>query len=186
MMELQDHFLIAMPQMEDDYFAHSVVYICEHNDQGTMGLVLNQPTDLSIAELCAKMNFMMKTDRTYGNDLVLAGGPVNIERGFILHTKTAQTFKHSYKVTEQLSLTTSADIIDTFGTAQAPEKYLVALGCASWTANQLESEIANNDWLVVPANNRILFDVPYEDRWLEANLLLGIQHHNFAHQAGHC
>lgn len=100
MMELQDHFLIAMPQMEDDYFAHSVVYICEHNDQGTMGLVLNQPTDLSIAELCAKMNFMMKTDRTYGNDLVLAGGPVNIERGFILHTKTAQTFKHSYKVTD--------------------------------------------------------------------------------------
>lgn len=83
-------------------------------------------------------------------------------------------------------MTTSADIIDTFGTAQAPEKYLVALGCASWTVNQLESEIASNDWLVVPANNRILFDVPYEDRWLEANLLLGIQHHNFAHQAGHC
>ena len=86
-MELQDHFLIAMPQLEDSYFQRTVIYICEHNDQGTMGLVLNQPTDLSIAELMAKMNFMMAGGRDYPNQLVLAGGPVNLERGFILHRK---------------------------------------------------------------------------------------------------
>ncbi len=185
-MELQDHFLIAMPQLEDSYFQRSVIYICEHNEQGSMGLVLTHPTDLSIAELMAKMNFMMADHRTYPNELVLAGGPVNVERGFILHTETAQPFQHSYKVTDNLRLTTSSDIIESFGTALAPEKYLVALGCASWSPQQLENEIAENSWLVVPANERILFDVPYEERWLAANQLLGIQSHNFAAQAGHC
>ncbi|HBO38676.1 MAG TPA: YqgE/AlgH family protein [Pasteurellaceae bacterium] len=185
-MELQDHFLIAMPQLEDSYFQRSVIYICEHNEQGTMGLVLNQPTDLSIAELMAKMNFMMASNHIYPDELVLAGGPVNMERGFILHTITGQSFQHSYKVNDNLQLTTSADIIETFGTPLAPEKYLVTLGCASWSPNQLENEIADNSWLVVPANEHILFDLPYQNRWLAANQLLGIQNHNFAYQAGHC
>lgn len=185
-MQLQDHFLIAMPDMQDETFSQSVIYLCEHNENGSMGLILNQPTDLSIAELCSKMNFMMKTDRTFSDDLVLSGGPVAIERGFILHTNTNEPFKHSYKITEHLSLTTSADIIDTLGSHKAPEKYLVALGCASWSVGQLEQEILDNDWLVVPADQRILFDVPYTERWLEANLLLGIQHHNFTYRAGHC
>lgn len=185
-MQLQDHFLIAMPQMEDETFAQTVIYLCEHNEAGSMGIILNQPTDLSVAELCSKMNFMMSSDRAFGNELVLSGGPMHTDRGFILHTNTQQVFKHSYKLTEQLSLTTSADILDTFGSHYAPEKYLVALGCASWAPAQLEHEILNNDWLIVPANNRILFDVPYGERWLEANLLLGIQHHNFSAYAGHC
>ena len=86
MMDLQDHLLIAMPNLDDSYFYRTVIYICEHNEKGSMGLVINQPTDLSIAELGAKMNFMMVTDRTYNDKLVLAGGPVNIDRGFILHT----------------------------------------------------------------------------------------------------
>ncbi|WP_040976798.1 YqgE/AlgH family protein [Necropsobacter massiliensis] len=185
-MELQNHFLIAMPHLEDEYFNRSVVYICEHNEQGAMGLVLTRPTDLSIAELCAKMNFMMADNRRYPNELVLAGGPTNLERGFILHTAAPRPFQHSYKVTDNLYLTTSADVIDSFGTPLAPHKYLVALGCASWSPEQLEQEIANNDWLIAPANERILFDVPCEERWLEANLLLGIHNHNFAYQAGHC
>lgn len=185
-MELQDHFLIAMPQLEDSYFQRSVIYICEHNEQGTMGLVLNQPTDLSIAELMAKMNFMMAGNYNYPDELVLAGGPVNMERGFILHTVTGKSFQHSYKVNDKLQLTTSADIIETFGTPLAPEKYLVTLGCASWGPNQLENEIADNSWLVVPANEHILFDLPYQNRWLAANQLLGIQNHNLAYQAGHC
>ena len=184
-MELQDHFLIAMPQLEDSYVQRTVIYICEHNDQGSMGLVLNQPTDLSIAELMAKMNFMMAGGREYPTQLVLAGGPVNVERGFILHTETENTFQHSYKITDNLRLTTSSDIVETFGTPLAPEKYLVALGCASWSPNQLANEIAENSWLLVPANEHILFDVPYSERWLAANQLLGIQHHNFAYQAGH-
>lgn len=185
-MQLQNHFLIAMPHLKDEYFHHSVVYICEHNDQGSMGLVITQPTDLGIAELCAKMNFLIAEERQYPNAWVLAGGPVNLERGFILHTATPTNFEHSFKINDNLVLTTSADILQSIGTEQQPKKYLVALGCASWSANQLEGEIANNDWLVVPANERILFDTHYEDRWLEAQMLLGIEQGNFANQAGHC
>ncbi len=181
-MNLQDHFLIAMPHLEDENFQRSVVYICENTEQGSMGLVLTQATDLSIAELCAKMNFMMADEREYSDKLVLLGGPVNLEHGFILHKKTAQEFQHSYKVTDQIYLTTSADIINTFGTAQSPEKYLVTLGCARWEPNQLENEIANNDWLVVPADENILFDVNSSERWFAANQLLGIEHVNFSYQ----
>lgn len=183
-MQLQDHFLIAMPHLNDDVFEQSVVYICEHNDKGAMGLSISHQTDLSIAELVSKVNFMMKTDRTFGNDYVLSGGPVNVDRGFILHTAAPQDFQHSYKVSDRLWLTTSADVIDTFGTPQSPEKYLVALGCASWSENQLEQEIANNDWLVVPATEYILFDEPCDTRWEAANRLLGIQPYNFSAKAG--
>ncbi|TDQ57621.1 putative transcriptional regulator [Mesocricetibacter intestinalis] len=185
-MELQDHFLIAMPNLDDSYFQRSIIYICEHNEQGSMGLMLNQPTDLSITELAAKLNFMMSDGRTYPEGYVLAGGPVNTERGFILHTATAQPFQNSYKVTDNLNLTTSADVIETFGTPDSPQKYLVALGCASWKPDQLEEEIADNAWLVVPASERILFDVPCEQRWLEAQQLLGFQYHNLADKAGYC
>lgn len=184
-MQLQDHFLIAMPHINDEYFYRSVIYMCEHNEQGSMGLVLTQPTDLSIAELVAKMSFMMANTKKFSQDVVLAGGPVNIENGFILHSKTHQSFQHSYKITERLQLTTSGDIIDTLGTAQQPEKYLVALGCASWSPHQLEDEIAEDAWLVVPANEHILFDVPYDRRWLEAMQLLGIQQGCLPYQAGH-
>ncbi|EIJ71802.1 YqgE/AlgH family protein [Pasteurella bettyae] len=185
-MELQDKFLIAMPNLQDSYFAYSVIYICEHNDQGTMGLVVNQPTDLSVAELVAKLNFMMADGRQYPDMFVLAGGPVNIERGFILHTTTEQDFEHSYKVTDNLQLTTSEDVITTFGTLKAPTKYLVALGCASWKPGQLEEEISENAWLVVPANERVLFDVPFENRWAEAQQLLGFKPSSLVAQAGYC
>jgi putative transcriptional regulator len=149
-------------------------------------IVINQPTDLSIAELYSKMNFMMKNDRTFSNELVLAGGPVHSERGFILHKKTAKEFEHSYKITDEMFLTTSADIVETFGSEDAPEKYLVALGCASWTAGQLEQEIADNAWLVAPASDTILFETIYEDRYPAANQLLGINPHNFVFsQVGH-
>ncbi|QLB12172.1 putative transcriptional regulator [Bisgaardia hudsonensis] len=184
-MELQHHFLIAMPHLEDDFFRRSVVYICEHNDQGTMGLVLTQPTDLSLAELCAKMNFMMANDRYFPDQLILAGGPVNLERGFILHSKTNNDFEHSYKVTEDIYLTTSADVINSFGTVNSPDKYIMALGCASWSPNQLEMEIINGDWLIVPATEHILFDISYDERWFAANQLLGIESANFSHQIGH-
>lgn len=181
-MALQDHFLIAMPNIQDNFFQRSVIYVCEHNEQGSMGLVLTQPTDLSIAELVAKMNFMMADSREYPKDVVLAGGPVNVENGFILHRKTKLDFQHSYKITDNLQLTTSADVVQTFGTMQQPEKFIVSLGCASWAPGQLEAEIAENSWLVVPANERILFDVPCEERWIEANSLLGIHNGNFVYQ----
>ncbi|MDO4626132.1 MAG: YqgE/AlgH family protein [Pasteurellaceae bacterium] len=185
-MQLQDHFLIAMPDIEDSYFYRSVIYICEHNEKGSMGLVLTQPTDLSIAELMVKFNFMMANSLNYPSDYVLAGGPVNLERGFILHTDNGLTYQNSHKVSDHLCLTTSADIIKTFGTDMAPENYLVTLGCARWGEGQLGQEIAENSWLVIPANEHILFEVPCENRWLSANQLLGIHSHNFSYHAGHC
>lgn len=185
-MQLQDHFLIAMPHLIDDYFQQSVIYMCEHHEQGSMGIVLTQQTDLSVAELMAKMNFMMAENRTYPKDVVLAGGPVSVENGFILHKTTKHSFQHSYKITDNIQLTTSADIVQSFGTMQQPEKFIVALGCASWTPGQLEREIAENSWLVVPADEHILFDLPCEQRWLAANALLGIQNGNFVYQqVGH-
>ncbi|PHI41219.1 DUF179 domain-containing protein [Actinobacillus succinogenes] len=183
-MNLQNQLLVAMPNLEDDYFSRAVIYICEHTEQGTMGLVINQPTDLSITELAAKVNFMMKIDRTLPNQAVLAGGPVNVERGFILHTPIRKPLQHSYRITDRLSLTTSADIIETFGSPDSPEKYLVVLGCAAWVPGQLEQEIGRNDWLVVPADDSVLFDTPYEQRWLAAQKLLGFESYNLSDKAG--
>lgn len=185
-MELQDHFLIAMPHMEDENFKQSVIYICENNDQGTMGIVITNSTDLSVMELCTKMNFMLADQRQFSDQLVLAGGPVHLDRGFILHTKTHETFNYSYPINDELMLTTSNDVLNTIGTPNSPEKYLVALGCASWAPNQLAQEITNNDWLVVPANSNILFDTPVEQRWTMAQQLLGIKSSNLIYQAGHC
>lgn len=185
-MDLKNHLLIAMPNMDDEYFVQSVIFICEHNEQGSMGLVLNQPTDLSLSELVAKLHFMMSNQRSYPPDFVLAGGPVHTEAGFILHTPTPQQFLHSYKISENLQLTTSADVVETFATENAPEKYLVCLGCASWAANQLEREISDNLWLVSEADPRIMFDVAYEQRWTEAQKALGFDSRNLMAQAGYC
>lgn len=121
MMDLQDHLLIAMPNLEDSYFYRTVVYICRHNEKGSMGLVINQPTDLTIAELSAKMNFMMVANRTYNNRIGACRWAVTcVDRGFILHTPVPKVFNHSYKVNDNLVLTTSADVVDTFGTFEEP------------------------------------------------------------------
>ncbi|TNG96084.1 YqgE/AlgH family protein [Pasteurellaceae bacterium USgator11] len=185
-MKLQDHFLLAMPGMDDPFFKHALIYICEHNSEGAMGIMLTQVTDLSVAEIIAKMNFLIADQREYRqDDIVLMGGPVNLERGFILHSKCIPAFEHSYAVSDQVWMTTSADVLQTIGRADAPEKYLVALGCCRWRAEQLEQEIADNVWLVLESNPRLLFDVPYDRRWLEANRTLGFEPTHLTALAGH-
>lgn len=175
-MNLQGQLLIATPDMDDDYFNRAVIYICDHNEQGAMGLMINSPTDLSVMELLAKMDFMMANDRSYAKDqLVLNGGPVAQERGFILHTPIHIPLLHNYPVSNEICLTTSGDILDTFGRAESPEKFLVCLGCCTWKSGQLEEEIARNYWLVSDANNHILFDEPYLERWVNAYQLMGFE-----------
>lgn len=182
-MELQGKLLVATLDMDDSYFDRGVVYVCEHNEQGSMGLLINSPTDLSVMELVAKMDFLMAGERNYNQDqLVLNGGPVNQDRGFILHTHTASPLIHSYPVDEQLTLTTSGDVLETFGTKDSPENFLVCLGCCTWRENQLEQEIERNYWLVAPADKKVLFESGYLDRWVEANELLGI--HGILPKAG--
>lgn len=183
-MNLQGQFLIAMPHVTDD-FEQAVVYVCEHNDQGAMGLIINCPTDLSIAELYSKLNLMSTNQRKFGKGLVLSGGPMHGDRGFIVHTQTKQTFEHSYPIKDDLLLTTSADIINTFGSEEAPERFLVALGCANWAPGQLEQEIADNVWLVAPANQYILFREEYAMRYAAACRLLRIFEDNLVSQMGH-
>lgn len=176
MMNLQGQLLVATLDMNDDYFDRALIYVCEHNEQGAMGLMINSPTDLSVMELLAKMDFLMANQRNYHKDqLVLSGGPVSQDRGFILHTPTDTPLMHTYPVNDELILTTSGDILDTFGREDSPKHFLVCLGCCTWRADQLEQEIARNYWLTVQPTTQILFETGYLDRWAEANELLGIQ-----------
>lgn len=173
-MNLQGQFLIATPDMDDAYFNRSVIYLCDHSEQGAMGVMINSPTDLSVMELLAKMDFLMANERNYTKDqLVLSGGPVSQERGFIVHTPTSKELIHTYPVSDRITLTTSGDILDTFGRHDSPEHFIVCLGCCTWKAGQLEEEIAKNYWMTSPATEQILFETGYLDRWLEAYELLG-------------
>ncbi|HEB5623573.1 TPA: YqgE/AlgH family protein [Mannheimia haemolytica] len=172
---LQGKFLIATPEMDDDYFERTVVYICEHNPQGAMGVVINTPTDLSVLELITRMDFQMANQRDYKKDkMVLSGGPVNQDRGFIIHTKTANDFIHTYPITDKITLTTSGDVLDSFGTLASPEKFIVCLGCSTWRGSQLEQEIAQNYWIVSDANEKTLFETGYLERWAEAYEMMGL------------
>lgn len=172
---LQNHFLIATPQVDDDFFERSVIYICEHNENGAMGLMITSPTDLSVLELLAKMDFLIANQRSYDKDqLVLSGGPVKMEHGFILHTATSENLVHSYPISDEIFLTTSGDILDILGTERAPKHFLITLGCATWQPNQLEEEIYRNDWLVAPSDLYILFEAGYLDRWELANQSIGV------------
>ncbi len=186
MMQLKNYFLIAMPQLDDPLFKQSVVYLCEHNDQGAMGIIINKPSDISVAEVCSRVNFMMAEPRYFSTQSVLAGGPTHLENGFILHPKTQYSFNHSYALDGDLMLSTSIDVLEAIGTEKAPEKFLVALGCASWSPQQLEQEIANNDWLVTKADQAILFDTPYPARWTKATESLGIKMENLMPYNGAC
>ncbi len=176
MLNLQGQLLIATLEMDDDYFDRAVIYICEHNEQGAMGLMINSPTDLSVMELLAKMDFLMANSRQYSKDqLVLSGGPVSQDRGFILHTPIGIPLLHTYDTANGLVLTTSGDILETLGTEDAPEHFLVCLGCCTWKSEQLEQEIARNYWITALATEDVLFKTGYLDRWVEANAILGIE-----------
>lgn len=175
-MNLQGQLLIAAQDMDDEYFHRAVIYICDHNEQGAMGVMINSPTDLSVMELLAKMDFLMANARNYGEDqLVLSGGPVGQDRGFILHTQTEAYLNHTYPITDNISLTTSGDILDTLGTSASPKKFMVCLGCCTWKSGQLEEEISKNYWFISPSSEQILFDIGYMDRWLAAYELLGFE-----------
>lgn len=175
MENLQGKLLLATLDMDDAYFDRSVIYLCEHNEQGAMGLMLNSPTDLSVMELLAKMDFMMANERNYSKDqLVLSGGPVSQDRGFILHTPIATPLLHTYETANDIMMTTSGDILDTFGRFDAPEHFMVCLGCCTWKPMQLEREIERNYWVVAPSSHKLIFETGYLDRWSQGYELLGI------------
>ena len=179
---LCDHFLIAMPSMHDTSFAQSVTYICEHNERGAMGIVINNPMPMTLHEIFAQMHLSANTEQ--GGKTIYSGGPVQAERGFVLHSSNTK-WHSTIKVSDDISLTASSDIISALAQGVGPTPCLIALGYAGWGAGQLEEEIAANSWLTVPADKNIIFNTPTEQRWTVAALALGINVSLISNTAGH-
>lgn len=186
-MNLQHHFLIAMPTLQDPRFKRSVIYVCEHNEEGAMGLVINKPVEqFTVATVLSKLKIMPPArDPVISLDKpVFAGGPLADDRGFILHTPR-HGFGASIQISPNTMITTSKDVLETLGTPEQPDDVLVALGYAGWEKGQLEQEVLENAWLTIEANTDILFRTPIASRWREAGNLLGIDIRSIANHAGH-
>ena len=181
---LNNHFLIAMPQMLDPNFQQTVTYICDHDEHGALGIIVNRPLKLSFAELLEHLEVPPAKRPEVANDWIFAGGPVQSQQGFIVHSPLGQ-WEATLKVTEQIGLTTSADIIQALARDEGPEHTLMALGYAGWGPGQLEQEIVDHAWLCGPASQDILFSVPVAQRWSAAAAALGVDLRLLATTAGH-
>ena len=180
---LRDQFLIAMPALSDPNFDHSVTYICEHNEEGAMGIVINRLMSLTMAEVLAQMG--IEPSNRFNTQLhVHEGGPVQPEHGFVLHTPVG-AWESSLQVGDGIALTTSRDIVSAIAHGEGPRHYLIALGYAGWGPGQLERELADNAWLSSPASSQILFDLPIEERWGAAAALLGVDLSLLSSDIGH-
>ncbi len=190
---LTHHFLIAMPGLQDQSFAGSVIYLCEHSARGALGLVINKPSDISLRSLFDKVELPLGRD-----DLVEApvfqGGPVQTERGFVLHeavfggqdaAPSEPVYASTMTIPGGLEMTTSKDVLEALSTGAGPRKVLVSLGYSAWGEGQLESELAENSWLTVGADASVIFDTPVEQRYDKALSLLGVQAWMLTPEAGH-
>ena len=185
---LTHHFLIAMPGLEDEAFSKSVVYMCEHSERGALGLVINKPGDINVKELFDKVNLPLRRD-----DLTLApvfqGGPVQTERGFVLHESmmpgSEAVYASTLSIPGGLEMTTSRDVLEALSTGAGPRRVFVSLGYSAWGEGQLESELLDNSWLTVAADPGVIFDTPVEERYEKALMLLGLQSWMLSPVAGH-
>jgi len=180
---LRDHFLLAMPSLSEGLFSQSITYICEHGESGAMGIVINQPLDLSVEEIFEHLE--ITPTRDFSDLPVMAGGPVQIDQGFVLHRNCPANWESSLKVTPEITLTTSCDILRAIATGNGPAEHLIALGYAGWAAGQLEQELADNSWLTLPADGDIIFNTPAHQRLSAAAALLGIDINLISGAAGH-
>jgi putative transcriptional regulator len=187
---LTNHFLIAMPGLVDALFTKSVVYVCEHSPRGALGLVINKPADISMPDLFGKVELALhRADLT--DAPVFQGGPLQVERGFILHeaasnaTLTRPAYASTMAIAGGLAMTTSKDVLQALADGGGPPKVLVSLGYSSWGEGQLESELGSNSWLTVDANRDIIFDTPVDQRYDKALGLLGLQAWMISSQVGH-
>ncbi|MBI5861784.1 MAG: YqgE/AlgH family protein [Rhodocyclales bacterium] len=184
---LANHFLIAMPAMADPNFSRTLTYICEHNVDGALGIVVNRPLDMSLTELFNRVGIPLEEGepkRRFGGLPVHSGGPVQTDRGFVLNRSTTQ-WQSSLRVTDEIALASSRDILQSMGSTGEPGEVLVTLGYAGWAAGQLEWELAQNAWLTVEADPRILFELPVEERLAAALQQLGVNFANLSGVAGH-
>jgi putative transcriptional regulator len=185
---LTNQFLIAMPGMADPTFAGSVVLLCEHTEKGALGLVINKPVDIKLKNLFEKVELELHRD-DIADTPVYFGGPVQTERGFVLHERIgadASPYNSTLSIAGgQLEMTTSKDVLEAVAEGAGPKKLLVTLGYSGWGAGQLEDEISHNGWLTVDADPRVIFDTPTEQRYEKAVSLLGIDPHMLSQEAGH-
>ena len=185
-LDLANHFLIAMPSMQDPIFGGTVVYICEHNDKGVLGVVINKPTDMTMEILFERIDLKI-SDGLHSevvNEPIMFGGPVQDDRGFVLHTP-GTPYSSSLTVTSEVAFTTSIDVLEAVAAGNGPSRLLVSIGYAGWSPGQLEDEIGRNGWLTVGADAHVLFDLPIEERYNAAIKLLGIDPMMLASEAGH-
>ncbi len=180
---LTGHFLIAMPSLNDGFFNQAVTYICEHDENGSFGIIINQQTGISLKQIAKEMT--IETENNYNDkQLVFIGGPVDQGRGFILH-RPIGNWQSSLKVNNNIALTTSKDILQAIINNEGPEDNIVALGYAGWAAGQLDHEMASNTWLSCPADEQIIFNTPVEERWKTAAKLIGVDLSLLSNDAGH-
>ena len=185
--DLTNQFLIAMPGMVDETFARTVVYLCEHNEKGALGLVINKPIDIKLKNLFEKVELALDR-RELGEQPVFFGGPVQTERGFVLHEKLLEgesPFNSTLSVPGGLQMTTSKDVLEALAEGSGPARVLVTLGYSGWQAGQLEDEIGRNGWLNVDADPKVIFETPVEKRYDTALALLGIDPRMLSQEAGH-
>ena len=177
----RNQFLLAMPGRVAGNFADSVTLIAEHNDDGAMGLVINKPSELTVRDMLGHMDIEAHVDKQLP---VFWGGPVQPERGFVLHRDEGD-WESSLKIAGNLAITTSRDILEAIGNGFGPSAYLITLGYAGWGDGQLESEMLANSWLSTPSSEQIIFDTPVKIRWAAAAKLLGVEAHQLSGLAGH-
>ena len=180
---LTHHFLIAMPNMADPHFSRTLTYICEHNDQGALGLVVNRPIDMTLQALFERLS-LPHSNAALAESPIYFGGPVQTDRGFVLH-EPAGSWQATLRVREAIGLTTSKDILEAVGRGEGPARMLVTLGYAGWSPGQLEHELSQNAWLTVEARDGIIFETPAEERLPAAMELLGLDYARLQDEAGH-
>jgi putative transcriptional regulator len=180
---LTNQLLVAMPWFSDSNFAQTVTLICEHSEKGALGIVLNKPLPMKLDEVLSQMKLKAGNDEIAGLS-VLRGGPVHQDRGFVLH-RPGGDWDSTHKVSESIQVTTSRDVLQAMAKGEGPRDAFIALGYAGWEAGQLEREIKDNAWLTLPLDEHVVFDLPYEDRWLAAWRLLGVDVDNVSLVPGH-
>ena len=181
---LKNHFLIAMPNLADVNFAQAVTYICEHSEKGAMGIVINYPLTIHLGDILKDLNIHADNQET-AKIPIFGGGPIQQDRGFVLHTPDKQKWESTFELSDKLSVTTSKDILEAIANNRGPKKSIIALGYAGWGEGQLEKEIAQNSWISCPANNEILFNTPSQEIWHAAAKLMGVNLKKMSFDVGH-
>jgi len=181
---LNNQFLIAMPSLFDPHFFHTVTYLCQHNQEGALGIVINRPTGMKLKDIFEQMKIECEFEPINATP-IFAGGPVQQERGFVIHSPCEQHWDSTIATAENINLTSSRDILEAIAKGQGPAQYLIALGYAGWSSGQLEKEIIENAWLNTPCGEAILYETPVNQRWNAAASQLGIDINRLTAPAGH-